>query len=473
MLRVPGWSLRVGERWVLEGVNGSGKSALLRLLAGIDWPHAPDRGHERRRYHFDGVAGWTPLPALRRVALLNADLQNRYLVQDWALTAAEVVATGFENTSLLHRRPSREQLADLRRLLKRMGLEELADRPFLDLSQGERRKVLIARALVRKPEVLLLDEFLEGLDPAAQERFAGMLDHDALQGTSVVLTTHRPLRSHLAGWRRLCIHEGEAREMRERISISSINLVRGERELLRGWRPATSIRAGDSQALLAIREGKLFVGERCLLEDLQWALTPGEHWVLLGANGSGKTSLLRLLWGDLHLALGGEIRRFGRDDLTVHQIRKRSGFFLPDFHGTFPSHQTGLEAILSGFFASIGLMDAPSDAQRESARELAGQLQVSDLLDRPLGEMSYGQARRILLARALVHGPDILLLDEPFDGLDGPSRQRVADLLQRAVVAKGVTVVLSSHHAEDIPPWVRRAAWTKGGRLRFFERSHL
>lgn len=427
------WSIQRGDRWWVRGPNGCGKSTLLRVLAGELWP-APGQ-HEQRRYQFDAEEStWSPLAAKGRVTLLTPKRQNRYLHQDWDLTAAEVVATGFLDTDILHERPRAEEFARLGELMDQLGIRELWDRPFLELSQGERRRVLIARALANDPDVLLLDEFAEGLDQEARESLWAMLASPRMAGKAIILTTHRdaPL---LEGWQALDVEpmaSGAAKVEPARVGVV------------------------DSDEVLVHVQGDLYLESQLLVQDLDWMLFRGQHTVVLGVNGSGKTSILRLLWGELHLKVGGQVTHFGNPELTVRELRKQVSYFQPDMHAWFRPEQDVQEVILSGIFSTIDLYDPVNEQQRETMRATAKRFGVTALLERPFDTLSYGQARRVLLARVLVANPRLVLLDEPFDGLDADVREEIFAYLDAMASSGECTFVMTSHHAEDQPKWIRR-----------------
>ncbi len=438
---VPPWTLRQGERWWVRGPNGAGKSSLLRVLAGALWP-APGQ-HERRRYHLEEEVTWSPMAAKGKIALLNPDRQNRYLHQDWDLSAAEVVATGFLDTDLLHQRPRPEECDRLSAVMKQLDVHALWERPFLELSQGERRRVLIARALATDPAVLLLDEFAEGLDHASREALWKTLDSLAKSGKAVVLTTHRPEPVlETEGWQTLDVRP--ARPIPSEKAAAS--------RLPGNWK---------RDAILFQARGDLYLEGQRLIRDLEWVLHEGEHAVVLGPNGCGKSSFMRLVWGELHLAHGGQVVHFQDADLTVHQIRRQVSYFQPDMHAWFRPERDAEEVILSGLFSTIDLFNPVTDGQRDQVRAVAETFRASAFLDRPFGTLSYGQARRVLLARALVARPRIALLDEPFDGLDREVQEQLFEVLETYIQSKETTFILTSHHAEDRPAWIRQRLYIR------------
>jgi len=204
-----------------------------------------------------------------------------------------------------------------------------------------------------------------------------------------------------------------------------------------------------------------------ILRDVAWTLEPGTHWVVLGPNGSGKTTLVRVLAGYEWPTTGsvevlGAV--FGRTDLR--ELRKRIGFASTAFGDAFPPGGDALSVVLSGFDASIGLWRPPEPDEIGRARGALGAIGAAYLEGRRTGVLSQGEKQRVLIARALVHRPRLLLLDEPCEGLDPLARERfLADLGRLAALPDAPTLVQVTHHVEEITGFVTHALLINEGRV--------
>ncbi len=451
--------VRRGERWLLSGPNGAGKTLLLKLLAGDVWPTSS--GAEQRLYLVDGEWQAQPLLARDRIAYLGPERQDRYDRYGLDMSVADVVATGFTGDDLLLTPPAPAERRAARSALLGVGLAGLAARSFLNLSNGQRRRALLARALVRKPDLLLLDEALNGLDAASRHAFLLTLRQASDEHMAWVLSTHRPAErpggiTHVA-----CIEHGRVQVMRRGVAGLRARTLRPDVPARRIRAPRNDVPSaaarGRGSPLLGLERVAVFRGERRVIGPLDWTIGEGEHWRIVGPNGSGKSTLIALLYGDLAPADGGRLVRSGHaTGQPIEEWKRRVGLVSPELQSVFAATACTLEEIvMSGLHSSIGLNDPPTTTDRLRARRWLGRLGLQGLAGRPARAVSYGQLRRALVARALVRRRRLLLLDEPFDGLDADARRCIAERL-RLAVNQGAQLVITTHHEEDLPRCVSR-----------------
>jgi iron complex transport system ATP-binding protein len=205
-----------------------------------------------------------------------------------------------------------------------------------------------------------------------------------------------------------------------------------------------------------------------LLEGIEWRVDRGQHWVMMGPNGAGKTTLLHLAAADSHPSEGKvEVlgRRLGNTDMRA--LREDIGLVDARTSRAIPARRPVLETVESGAFNSIALQHQRLDESHlNRATELLEVVGLSELATRAFGECSQGERQRVLLARALMPSPELLLLDEPASGMDLPSREQlVSALVSMAEGDPGLTTVTVTHHLEEIPPTATHVLLIKDGRV--------
>jgi molybdate transport system ATP-binding protein len=517
-------SVRRGRRWALRditvaltpahcfallGANGAGKTQLLKLLATDVWP--TPTGRERLQFRL-GRGTLEPSEVKPRVAFVGAELQDKYAYYEWDLKVADLVATGLHGTDLLLAPVTAAQRLRVGRMLRDCGLVALAARPFLSLSYGQKRIALLARALVRRPDWLLLDEFYNGLDRRHRRRVESVLAAARRRGQAWIASAHRREDIPPGTTRVLTLEDGRLQSVRalRRAALPAAAPARrasrraepprkpgaepprkpgaepprkpgaepprkpgaepprkpgAEPPRRRGTEPPRKPRAEALHepraapaggVLIRLRDVDLYVNYRRVLHAVNWELRAGEHWAVLGANGAGKSSLLKLLYGDLSPALGGRIERSGFPAGTPIERWKRTvGYVSPELQTDYRIGVNLVELVASGRYASIGLAEAPTRADLQAARRWLEFFDLSALAAARPRELSYGQMRRALIARALVGEPRILLLDEPLTGLDPQQHAVIRALLQR-LMRRGVGLVIAVHHVADLPAGVER-----------------
>ena len=207
--------------------------------------------------------------------------------------------------------------------------------------------------------------------------------------------------------------------------------------------------------------------EAVIVERIDWRVRRGENWVVLGANGSGKTSLLRALTGYLP-PTKGEIRvlgeTYGRSDWR--NLRTRIGLVSSSVHQMMEDGETALRAVVSGKYAQVGYWGEMSASDRRDASAILRRVEADAIRDRPWGYLSQGERQRVLIGRALMSTPRVLILDEPCAGLDPVAREHFLQFLSRlAVMRRAPAIVLVTHHVEEIVPMFSHVLILKSGRV--------
>jgi molybdate transport system ATP-binding protein len=443
------WTIHPGERWVLAGANGAGKTQLLKLIAGSVWP--TPTGREVRQYRWKGDLWRTPHEIQDEIGYVGPERQDKYTRYGWNHTVAEVVATGVHRTDIPLNSTSDADRRRVAAILRRLRIEPLAERPFLTLSYGERRLTLLARSLASRPKMLLLDELLNGLDEANHERARRWLEGTARSSLPWVLSTHRLEDVPASATHALVLEHGRIvyRGIMRRAPLTRwLALPAATRATTRS---ASRLRRPSDDALVRLTNAHVHLDEHVALKGVSLTIHSGDCWVVHGHNGSGKTTLLRTLYGDHGVAAGGRIERAGIEPGVPLQVfKERVGLVAAHLQADHPQELTAGAVVQSGRHASIGLNDPPSAADRAAARRALRAFGLGSLAARPLRELSYGQLRRVLFARAWVRDPALLLLDEPFSGVDEPTRRDLSERIE-ASVAAGTTVVMTSHRRAEWP----------------------
>ena len=222
--------------------------------------------------------------------------------------------------------------------------------------------------------------------------------------------------------------------------------------------------------LIEVRNATIWRGTTCVFDALDLTIEQHERVAILGPNGSGKTTLLKTINRELYpvVSPGSHVKILGREDWNVWELRRHIGIVSHDLHQRYTPTTTAVEVVVSGFYSSIGvhgtLARQVGARQLNAARAALDRLGIGDLADTPLQSMSTGQQRRCLLGRALVHGPQTLILDEPTEGLDFAASFDYLERI-RGLAASGHNIVLVTHHLNEIPPEVERVIVLSDGEI--------
>lgn len=458
--------LRRGEHLALIGANGSGKTTLLKLLRG---EYLPDTGGERI-YDFGDGEQYTAVGLRQRIGLVSADMQDFYTLHAPRTPGRSIILAGFFDTPLLYEEPSPDQEAAVDDVIELLDIADISNAKLGTLSTGQLRKLLIARALATRPDILLLDECLEGLDVASRAEVLPLLDKAATRST-LIYAAHRLEDMPHCITRAIIMKDGIIVEDGGRDKAFE---TLGESKPGIANHDLPTPQAMHFDYLLRMHNVSVVTDGVRFLHNIDWEILPGENWLILGQNGAGKSTLLKLITSEIAPYADdddgvGTIKRLG--GMTMDEARPLIGVVSPALQVSYARELgwevTALETVLSGYRGSVGMLDEPTDTELMGATDWLARIGLSDLADRPLRRMSYGQQRRIFLARAMAPGPQLLLLDEPMAGLDPHSRSIILALTQQ-LATSGTPIVLVTHHGEDIIPAINRVMVLHEGRQAFY-----
>ncbi len=450
------WILRAGENWLVMGANGAGKTTLAGTLTG-ETPVVAGRRWIDRSFL-----------APTRIRCISFESHQRLIVrderQDEARSFAQQIVRGTRVREVLEtaRQESGAAPTTLNRWIRQTGLGAWLEREIRTLSTGEIRQVMIARALLATPRLLVIDEPFDGLDAPARGRLAAMLSALMAEGLQLVLITHH-LDEILAGITHyMLLRDGRvAAQGRWLPAAASKALDSGYAAPDGSSRASQSSSEGDpprkggaSAALVRMRNVTVIYDGRRVLDRLNWRVAPGENWAVCGPNGAGKSTLLQMVCGEHPQAYANDIQLFGRrrgSGETIWDIKRPIGLVSNALQIRYRKPLDGLAVVLSGYFDSVGLYRQARPAQVEAARRWVQRLSIEHLMTQDFQRMSNGERRMVLIARAMVKKPVLLILDEPCQGLDRYNRKRLLEMLGTIVTHHATQMIYVSHRPGEIP----------------------
>lgn len=446
------WKINEGENWAVIGPNGAGKTLLTDILQGkIVLKEGQVNivcGEETGAYRLIKSMAFRDIYSL-------ADYRNMYYQQRWNSSDSEEAPLA----GTLLQEFTADKIAAYTKLFH---IDELLHKRIIALSSGELRKFLITRTLLAEPKVLILDNPFIGLDAVSRDSLGKMLQQMAvLNGLQTILVLSNPLdipewTEHvLPVWEKTCLPAQSREEFLKDVHL--INKLFPEQEGEIPELPADREKRADYTETVKMEEVTIKYRNRIILKKLDWIIKNGEKWALLGENGSGKSTLLSLICGDNPQSYANKLTLFDRRRGTgesIWDIKKRIGYLSPDMHTYYLQDIPCIDVVASGFFDSIGLFRKCSEEQRISARRWLEVFNISQLADRSFVKISYGEQRLILLARAFVKNPELLILDEPLHGLDVGKKKLARQVIEAFCTRPDKTLIYVTHYIEEIPSCV-------------------
>ncbi len=447
--------LRRGEHVVIVGANGAGKSTFLRLLRGEVWASSG-----QIYWNCKGQKESSPIMGRSMTSLVSSAKQEAYVRFEWRLNGEDILLTAFSDSELLHFIPDAEQKKAVQNMAERLKVTHLLHQEACTLSQGQLRILLLGRALLQKAPVLLLDEFLDGLDVGKRNEIMNILKDCEC---TIVLTAHRD--NSIPAWikHRFSMQNGRLQKYALTDSSSIV-----QKHVPKQAIASPSTGADSIHTFIDIQNATVFIKRKPILHDISFQWRKGEHWFIAGENGSGKSTFLRLVGGEEFPAFdGGNVRRsflkYGENAKERAVFGRAIGLLSDNKQQTYGYDVTGLELVLSGLDQVEGVYREYSEQECVKALALMQSFALQSLETRRIRSLSTGQLRRLLFARLMLGEPELVLLDEPFSGLDQASTWQIRDLFEAQV--EHVHFMLVSHYAEDLLECINRQASMHLGRL--------
>ena len=435
-----------GEHIALVGPNGGGKSLLVDVLTGR-WPLLMNEV----KYDFAPSASALVCDNIKYITFRDSygDAEGGYYYQQrWNSQDKEVTPLVKDLLPVAKDEAMKETLYQL------FGMDDLLDKHIVLLSSGELRRFQLVKSLLGNPKILILDNPFIGLDTATRDLLRDLLQR-------LVDETHLQVMLLLSRVEEIPDFISHVVLVKDCICGKKVPLA----EFLQGFEACQdeasivvpfSCSSNQEGAEEVVRLNKVTIryDDRIILKELDWVVHRGEKWALTGQNGSGKSTLLSLVCADNPQSYACDIALFGRKRGTgesIWEIKKRIGYVSPEIHRAYLKNMPAIDIVASGLHDSVGLYVRPKPEQKGICEEWMKVFGIGDLKDRSFLQLSSGEQRLVLLARAFVKEPDLLILDEPLHGLDTRNREKVRGIIDTYCRQEGKTLIMVSHYEEEFP----------------------
>ena len=450
-----------GEPIAILGGNGVGKSILIDILTGkIALSSRPPL------YDFGTSASQRVCDNIKVVTFCDVygDASSGYYYQQRWNRGVEAEVEEPKVKDLLEKNCSQSD-EFTQSLYKDLGIQDFMEKNLCMLSSGEYRRFQLVKSLLERPQVLILDNPFIGLDQPARAQIISFLQKiNECCKTLLILVT--PQKKDIPDFVRkvICIDRMSVKGDLGKDGCNSVskdpNSSVGEDELKRkilerGYIPTSSL----SKEIVCCKDINIKYGNRTILKDFNWTVLQGEKWALCGMNGSGKSTLLSLVYADNPQAYACNISLFGNKRGTgesIWEIKKHIGYVSPEMFRSYRKNIRTIEIVASGLHDTIGLYRKMTEDDAEKCLWWMVLFGIDQLAQRPFLTLSSGEQRLVLLVRAFVKDPELLILDEPFHGLDERNIEKSRVIIDGFCSQEGKTLIMVSHNEEEFPHCINR-----------------
>lgn len=453
--------LEKGEHIALVGPNGGGKSLLVDIIIG-KWPLLMNEVN----YHFSSSSELV-YENIKYMAFRDSygdSDANYYYQQRWNSQDMEITPLVKDLLPEARDLSLKETLYDL------FGIGEILDKHVVLLSSGELRKFQLVKILLGNPQVLILDNPFIGLDAGTRN-----LLHELL--ARLIEVTHLQIILVLSKTDDIPSFITHVVQVKDRVCGSKVALQNCRLAEISEHGPVLSAEKAQrildlpykkecvrTEQVIQLNKVSIRYGERTILSDLDWEVNNGERWALTGENGAGKSTLLSLICADNPQSYACDISLFGRkrgSGESIWEIKKHIGYISPEMHRAYLKGLPSIDIVASGLHDSVGLYKRPHPEQRAICEWWMDIFGIVELKERNFLQLSSGEQRLVLLARAFVKDPELLILDEPLHGLDMRNKCLVKEIIEAFCCRMGKTLVMVSHYQEEFPSCITHSLHLK------------
>ena len=334
-------------------------------------------------------------------------------------------------------------------------MDEFLDKYIITLSSGELRKFQLTKTLFSNPQLLIMDNPFIGLDAETRDQLRDLLKQLAEERDMEIMLVMSKTDD-------IPDYVTDIKYFSEPEEIPAHVLPKEKREAILSL-PYTDDDY-DCQHVIDMKKVTIRYGERTILKDLDWTVKNGERWALSGQNGSGKSTLLSLVCADNPQSYACDITLFDRprgSGESIWDIKKHIGYVSPEMHRSYKRNLPAIRIVASGLMDSIGLYAVPNAQDYDKCRWWLDMFGIGHLADKPFLQLSSGEQRLVLLARAFVKDPQLLILDEPLHGLDLWNRRLTKDIIETFCQRRGKTMIMVTHYQEELPNVITNSLYLK------------
>lgn len=495
------WQWKPGEQWAILGPNGGGKSLFVQAIQGGlrrfsgEVTHGFDLEAGEARHDGALVPGAGIVEVSPRIQRELARQVSDYYQARWhgSEEGEGLTVGGYLSQSSVENILPFEVNAHYsdpilfararRRYVKWLEFAPMLRRKMAWLSNGEQRKALLIHALLKFPRLLILDDPYGGLDAMTRMSVSAAIEQLMLTGARVMVAVSRPEELPAGATHVLLIHRKKVAAQGAKEEILNLELtrrlyqqgkainrskvkVRTERE---APAPGSVPHSPPSAPLIEMRNIRIQNRGKAILDGIDWVVKTGDRWALTGHNGAGKTTLLSLIQGDHPQVYAQNIQFFGspvNSTQSLWKTRMRIGWMSPELNLHHPTDWSCLDVVCSGFFNSIGLYHGCSAAQRTTGRRWLRIMGLDEFARTAFGSLSTGMQRLVLLCRAVVKKPQLLILDEPCQGVDARHSTLILRAVDRVIEKTGAALIFVTHHQGELPECITHSMTLKNGKVR-------